>query len=263
MERILSQSPRKRNLALQQLFENWYAIGLIPVNENVRPVGRETIFRCALIGHLFVRPLPEFSPIFQVGLGMKWTWERTMKKWIHIIWGAFFFANLSWAGDLFVDRRLEVYDPVSGYFIKGVKKLTERGLLKLDRVDYMNLALFNPVDGSIRTLFKSPLEGRVDWVVFEVANEKGEIRLHESLGRIQAYNLRALPARPVRNRIWVGTRSADSKTLSIYSFNRDGSAMQHLLTLTADSDWHIDWKASKLRIINQLDNTINVVSHDW
>lgn len=186
-----------------------------------------------------------------------------MKKLIHAIWLLVFFSNSSWAGDFFVDRRFEQYDPVSGYFIKGVKKLGDRGLLKLDRIDYVNLAFFNPADGSVRTLFKGPLDGRIDWLVFESANEKGEIRLNEYHGRIQTYNLATLPARPVRDRIWVGARSADNKLLSVYSFKRDGTAMQHLVTLPADSDWHVDWKASKLRIVTQADNTIKVASHDW
>lgn len=38
MERILSQSIQKRNLALQQINANWYAIGLMCVNENATQI---------------------------------------------------------------------------------------------------------------------------------------------------------------------------------------------------------------------------------
>jgi len=174
----------------------------------------------------------------------------------------FIFSSVVNAGDYYTNQ-VDTYDPATGLYYKAVLNREDRGFMSKGSSDaVVNIAISNPATKSVALLFKEPLQGSITSVVFETGYKDGGIEFYGANSPYVKNNL-GIPNRSPRNRLLVAVRDVKKEETALFVSEKDGNNLKKLIVFPERDNWHIDVRNSKLRVVHQLGNTIEIESIEW
>ena len=175
------------------------------------------------------------------------------------------FSPIVFAGDYYNPGQIDTYDQSTGLYFKAVERVRdERGFMssKAAGPATININVFDPATGKSRLLFKDPVGGMITAVLFEVGFKDGSI---EFSGQESAYvkNNRSVALRDLKGKILIAVRGLENnETILLVADKRIGNPVR-VATVPAAADWHIDVKNSKIRVVHQTGQGVQLESYEW
>ena len=174
-------------------------------------------------------------------------------------------ANV-FAGDYYRPDRIDTYDPATGFYFKAVDKPDngERGFLGSKQANPapFNIAVFDPSTNRSRLLFQESPLGAIGAVIFETGYKDGSITF-TSEANYRIKNNENVAKRDPKNRVLVVVAFEDRKESVLFVAEKKTGVLVPLAKVPQSADWHIDVKNSKLRVVRQTGQGIQVESFDW
>jgi hypothetical protein len=165
-------------------------------------------------------------------------------------------------GSSYVQGGLDLYDPDTGLYYKGVEtpRVQGMGVLSGPGREMINVSIFDPATGASHLVFSERPKGVIAFCLFETGFKDGSILFNEYQSGY-AKNDKSVPQRKLRDKLLVGVRDGDKTTLFVS--DKHGNGLKPLTVLSADDDWHIDVRNSKLRVVRQTGEAVKLESFDW
>lgn len=170
------------------------------------------------------------------------------------------------AGDYYGPGQIDTYDPATGLYFKAVLKNPDnQGLLGSKSGGgpvTINISVFDPATGASRHLFNRPVGGFISDVLFETGFKDGSIEFSgQATSRVK--NNTAIEKREPRTRVLVAVRNPERKETVLLATDKRAGNLAPVATVPFASDWHIDVRNSRLRIVHQTGQGIRIESHEW
>jgi hypothetical protein len=165
-------------------------------------------------------------------------------------------------GEAFVD----VYDPSTGLYLKSVMDKPRRdGVItgKSPGPVALNVNIFDPATGTSVALFKQAAPGPIALVLFETQFEAGSIEFHPPPPSGHILNNAGVEARAPKDRLLIGLRDAKGAIASLWTSDKRGNGLAQVAAVPEDASWHLDVRNSKIRVVRQVGQTIEIESYDW
>ncbi len=155
---------------------------------------------------------------------------------------------------------INYYDKTSGLYYRSIwTKGVSGGFLssKMDRRHISNIFIYNPATNKSHKLFAKDNNTRhISFMVHEksymtkpLMNTEGHFIEFHTYGSFQVMNNQNLTQRPLKNHILLGIYLAKTKQTELWHCQKDGSALEKLITVPSGASWHIDLKANKVRVL--------------
>jgi hypothetical protein len=177
-----------------------------------------------------------------------------------------FVSSNLFAGDYYRAERIDTYDPATGLYFKAVEKpgSGERGFLgsKQSNPATLNIAVFDPSTNKSRLLFQEPPVGAIGPVMFETGYKDGTITFTKE-ANYHVKNNENVTKREPKSKVLVVVTVEDRKESVLLVAEKKTGTLAPLTTVPQTADWHIDVKNSKLRVVRQTGQGIQVESFDW
>lgn len=177
-----------------------------------------------------------------------------------------FVSSNVFAGDYYRAERIDTYDPATGLYFKSVEKPDsgDRGLLgsKQSNPAPLNIAVFDPSTNKSRLLFQEPPVGAIGAIVFETGFKDGAITFTND-ANYRVKNNENVAKREPKSKVLVVVTVEDRKESVLFVAEKKTGVLVPLTKVPQSADWHIDVKNSKLRVVRQTGQGIQVESFDW
>jgi len=169
------------------------------------------------------------------------------------------------ANDFYSGGDIDQYDPVSGLYYKAIKNKADEGgyiYSKVSSNSVININLFDPTNEETKLLFATPIKGTITEILFETELKNGAVVFNQEYARNIKDN-QNVPSRAPKDKLLVAVRDDESHQTSLYVADRHGGGLKSVATVPEKSNWHIDVKNSKLRVVNQIGQGVVIQSVDW
>ena len=166
----------------------------------------------------------------------------------------------------YYSRGLNTYDPDSGLYFRTIEEKEENHAFlskSSDRSRIVNLNIFDPTSGTSKLLFPTPVAAGIDFILFETQSQDGAIEFIGSHNQRHILNNTPAVKRSPKNKLLIGTRAKDSKVLRLFTSDKRGNNLSLLTEVAPGTQWHIDARNSKLRLVTQTKTGISIDSLDW
>ncbi|OAM53072.1 hypothetical protein A7981_06530 [Methylovorus sp. MM2] len=158
---------------------------------------------------------------------------------------------------------INVYDKASGLYYRAVQDLSEGGgFLSSSSNVVTNINIFDPVTSTSRLLFKNPQKGGISPLLFESEIKDKQVTF-DGTATFLAFNNSDIKRTELKNKLLVGVRNQETKTTTLFIADKNGSNLKQLTIVPPNTDWHIDVKNSKIRVVRKLENNVRIDSYDW
>ena len=169
------------------------------------------------------------------------------------------------AGDYYNGAGVDTYDPASGLYYKSITTETKKeGLLSASSSQRIsNINIFDPADGSSRTLFSQNVTGRISIICFESGFKDGAVLFNSDMQPCAAKNNQSLAKREPKDKILAAVELAENKGVEIFTADKRGKNLRRVAIVPIGASWHIDVRNSKLRVVNQVGQQLKLENFDW
>jgi hypothetical protein len=184
---------------------------------------------------------------------------------ILLLLSLFVSSNL-FAGDYYRAERIDTYDPTTGLYFKAVEKpdSADRVFFSSKQSNHspLNIAVFDPATNKSRLLFQEPPMGAISAVIFETGYKDGAITFTND-ANYRVKNNENVAKREPKGKVLVVVAVEDRKESVLLVAEKKTGFLVPLTKVPQSADWHIDVKNSKIRVIRQTGQSIQVESFDW
>ena len=161
-------------------------------------------------------------------------------------------------------KPIDIYDPETGLYYKGVNIQVESKSFagKGPRTLIKNVFIFDPVEDRGKLLFSSGDDQDIAVFLFETEVKDGVVSFHNG-SRESIKNNQQITDRKAKDKILIGLRDQDSGAVTLFTSNKLGQNMEKIAFVSRTANFHIDVKNSKLRVVRQTPEGIELNSYDW
>ena len=166
------------------------------------------------------------------------------------------------------NNSINKYDPVSGLYFKSITKEEEdvsrsrfsKSLSKA-KVLTCNIGIFDPETNEIKTIFPDDQEIELCNFIFEIGydEESSVIEFNNDSQFIRNNN--SIEKREPNHHLLIVTTHDNKYTL--WKSDRKGDDLEETIIVPEKSNWHIDVKNSKIRVISSQKGILSVDSFVW
>lgn len=190
---------------------------------------------------------------------------NSLLRFFSVVFFVFFASAAARAGDYYSGAGIDTYDPVSGLYYKSITTDTKKeGLLSSSSSQRItNINIFDPVDGSSRSLFSQNVMGRISMVCFESGFKDGSVLFNGDMQPCAAKNNQSLTKREPKDKILAAVELPENKGIELFSADKRGKNLRRITSVPAGASWHIDVRNSKLRVVNQVGQQLKLEAFDW
>lgn len=171
------------------------------------------------------------------------------------------------ASDYYGTGKMDTYDPATGLYFKTVERIENgnRSFLssKQGNTAPLNIAVFDPSTQKSRLLFQNPPAGSISAVLFETGYKDGAVTFSDGSQYRGIKNNENVPKREPKSKVLVAVTTEEPKETVLLVADKKTGVLVTLTKVPATADWHLDVKNSKLRIVHQTGQTIQIESFDW
>jgi len=146
-------------------------------------------------------------------------------------------------------------------FLSSIKSLKSSRNLR----NIINISIYNPETEEIKYIFNDDKIRKITKILFEnsIDKEKNSINFAGSFAGLLKNN-NNIKNRNLKNTIILSDTNNEDNTETIWIANKDGSGLKEITTIDAkESNWHVDVKNSKIRIVSEKEGEITIKNFDW
>ena len=176
----------------------------------------------------------------------------------------FFTTSLNAGGYYNYPINIDDYDPVTGLYYKSIEIKKKNKSFLSSGSDYriQNINIFDPKTATTQLLFKDNEPRNIKFILFETGFKDNSIQFFSGASSAIKNNF-SIAKRPIKNKLLIGLSDAESKTMTLWVADKMGKKLSRLVSIPFSTDWHIDVKNSKLRIIQLIEGKLSIKSYDW
>lgn len=165
------------------------------------------------------------------------------------------------------NSKIDEYDPTVGLYYKAIEvERKNRGFMsKGPSTQVTNISIFNPENEKHLMLFKDNKKRNISIVLYETGINEGKVEYNLS-GHTQIIkNNTSIVSRPPKNKLLVGVRIEKNERIftELWVSSKHGENLRLLTTFPVSSDWHIDMRNSKIRIVTASNSNFTQKSFEW
>lgn len=171
----------------------------------------------------------------------------------------------SWAGE-FNYSNIDNYDPSTGLYYKAITDKNDDGSYlssKASKGQVININIFNPADDSSIQLFKTAQKDGIPILMYETEFDNGIMKFFGTVSNGAVLNNTNIDKRSPKNKLLIGIRNLSTKEITLFISDKKGSGLKKLVTMPQNTDWHIDVKNSKIRLVKETAKGLTIESFDW
>ena len=160
--------------------------------------------------------------------------------------------------------KIDNYDPITGLYYKSIdiKKKNKSFLSSGSDYRIQNIHIFDPKTETIQLLFKDDNLRDIKFIIFETGFRKDSIQFFSApSSRIK--NNFSITKRPLKNKLLIGLSDPESKIMTLWVADKMGKNLSQLVSIPFSTDWHIDVRNSKLRVVQLIEGKLSIQSYDW
>jgi hypothetical protein len=157
---------------------------------------------------------------------------------------------------------IDQYDPVTGLYFKSVKLEKESSFLSSSDEAIVNIFIYDPSKDSGYYLFPENHEKQIVALSFETALKDGVVEFNNSYSSPVKNNTGIIDRQP-KPTMLVVTRDSKKQTDTFFTANKITGNPKEIGKIHSKSNWHIDVKNSKIRVVRQVGNKIEMESLAW
>lgn len=170
-----------------------------------------------------------------------------------------------WAGEYYFSH-IDNYDASTGLYYKAITDKNDDGSFlssKASQGQITNINIFNPADDSSTQLFKTAPKDGISVFLYENEFKNGLMEFFGTASNGKVLNNTNIDKRAPKDKLLVGVRNISTKEVTLFISDKKGSGLKKLVTMPQNTDWHIDVKNSKLRVVKQTAKGLTIESFNW
>ncbi|MCK5727217.1 MAG: hypothetical protein KAH22_10370 [Thiotrichaceae bacterium] len=167
---------------------------------------------------------------------------------------------------------VDQYDPITGFYYKSITKtveetketsrfLSSRSFSKSSPDSVVNIGILNPLNDEISLLFPQDQRVEIRQFIFEIGYDKESSLIEFTNGGHFIRNNHNIKKRSPNNHLLIVTVEEGDDTL--WLADKKGTDLRKVTVIKENSNWHLDIKNSKIRVISSIESVLSVESFAW
>lgn len=170
-------------------------------------------------------------------------------------------------GSYYYGDEIDEYDRDTGLYFKSVERSIEQGgfISKENNRYVVDLNIYNPETGKSALVFNDGKFRRIEKIIYESAfdNKNKTMVFGGTEVERSIKNNNDLTQRKPKDSIIIYILDKKAKSGELWTVGKYGQNLKKLKSFNMDYDWHIDVKNSKIRIVWQKGELLNIESLEW
>lgn len=160
---------------------------------------------------------------------------------------------------------IDEYDPVTGYFYKGVEISEKSGFLKSGSNRTIDIYVYSPEEDKGTYIFNGENMDKIVTFLYETSfsEKSGSIVFNLPDGSRPIKNNTGIKKRDIRDKMLICTYNEETETYTLWISKKRGENLTRIKSISKRIEWHVDVRNSKIRFVSQAGKNIKIESAEW